>query len=147
MCKEIYDFRVSLKGESNKDMNFTPKKKQRHELSNFLADCKVLLDRLKAEVCHIFREANRSSDAIAKAYFSSIDGTLVVIPFRAIPNCINQVILDDVRRVKRFPEQCLFSFIYASLTPKKKKKISIFFYSPNFKGYGVHILLRELGYQ
>ncbi|KAG5564083.1 hypothetical protein RHGRI_000305 [Rhododendron griersonianum] len=50
-----------------------------HEFSNIFSDCRVLLDRLKAKVHHVYREANRSADAIAKANFSNICNSLVVI--------------------------------------------------------------------
>ncbi|KAI8535957.1 hypothetical protein RHMOL_Rhmol10G0216200 [Rhododendron molle] len=67
-----------------------------HELSNILvSDCRLLLDRLKAKVHHV---SNRSADAIAKANFSNICNSLVVI--QSIPNFINQVILDEVSGVK-----------------------------------------------
>lgn len=46
----------------------------------------------------MFREANQLADAIAKVNLSSSDNSLIVI--QSIPNCIDRVILDDVRGVK-----------------------------------------------
>lgn len=55
-----------------------------HELSNILTNGRLLLDRLKAEVYHLFRDANFSADAVAKVNLNSSDNSLVV--FQPIPN-------------------------------------------------------------
>ncbi|KAI8548900.1 hypothetical protein RHMOL_Rhmol07G0309800 [Rhododendron molle] len=58
-----------------------------HELINMLFDCRVLLDRLKTKVCHVYRDGNRSGDAIERANLSSSDHNFFNI--QSIPNGLN----------------------------------------------------------